>query len=57
MTVICSHVTRNFTVAIPEISSTNEASIMTSFCSFGLISIFFWEKGNRPVQKVKTRVT
>ena len=29
-----------FTIAIPDISSTNGASIMTNFYSFGLISVF-----------------
>ena len=34
----------SFTVTIPDISSTNGASIMTNFCSFGSTTTFFLEK-------------
>ena len=30
----------SFTIAIPDISSTNGASAMTNFCSFDFISVF-----------------
>ena len=33
-----------FTIAIPDISSTNGAFIMTNFCCFRLISVFSLRK-------------
>ena len=46
--------TNNFTMAIPQISSANGASTMTSFCSFGLLSTFpFAKKGIDLFKKLK----
>ena len=40
-----------FTIAVPDISSTNGASIMTNFCSFGLIYVFPLEKKGKDLFK------
>ena len=56
--VICSFMSKAFTIAIPDNSSTKGASITTIFCTFGGISLFsFWEKGDGSIEETEAGVT
>ena len=52
--VVCVSLSNIFTMAKPEISSTNGASILINFCSFGFRNIFsFRNKGIDMFKKLK----
>ena len=56
--VTCSLMSKTFTIAIPNNSSMNGASIATIFCTFGGNSVFsLGEEGDRSVQETERGVT
>ena len=54
MFVTCYCMSNSFTIAIPDISSTNGPSTVNNFCTFGLISVFsLGKKGIDLFKKLK----
>ena len=53
--VLCVSLSSIFTIAKPKISSINDSSILTNFCSFGFKIIFsFRNRGVNLFKKAKT---
>ena len=53
MLVMCSFMSNALTIAIPDNSSTNGASITTIFCTSGKFSVFLGKKGRDQFRKLR----